>query len=239
MPRSGSSPGSRSARVVLPGPLRSAEQQVVTAGGGHLEGEPGVAHARGRRRGRGPRPGRRPATGARRRSRAAPPAARRGAGHPAAGPRPGPATARRAPPCPAPSRPRRRGRRAAGCRCSRGRGRPCTIGSTPADGAQPAVEGQLAEDDEAVRAARLRHDLARRRPEHRQRDRRGRSGVPRLGSSAGDRAIVTRRVVGHSRWLLTTAVRHRSRASLTDGSGRPTSVVATTPWLTSACTSTT
>ncbi len=62
---------------------------------------------------------------------------------------------------------------------------------------------------------------------------------PRLGRSAGESRIVTRRVVGQSKPLLTIAVRQRSRPSLTEASGRPTTVVETSPWVTSAWTSTT
>jgi hypothetical protein len=60
---------------------------------------------------------------------------------------------------------------------------------------------------------------------------------PRLGRSAGDSRIVTRRVAGHSKPLLVTAARQRSRASLIEASGRPTIAVLTTPWERSTCTS--
>ena len=60
---------------------------------------------------------------------------------------------------------------------------------------------------------------------------------PRLGRSAGESRIVTRRVAGHSNPLLVTAARHRSRASLIEASGRPTIAVLTTPWERSTWTS--
>ena len=61
--------------------------------------------------------------------------------------------------------------------------------------------------------------------------------VPRLARSAGDNRIVIRLLPGHSRPLLTMAIRHRSRASLMATSARPTTVVPTMPLETSACTS--
>ena len=61
--------------------------------------------------------------------------------------------------------------------------------------------------------------------------------VPRLVRSAGESRIVIRRVAGQSRPLLVIAIRQRSRDSLSDTSGRPTSVVPTWPGETSVCTS--
>ena len=61
--------------------------------------------------------------------------------------------------------------------------------------------------------------------------------VPRLGRSAGESRIVMRRVLGQSKPLFMIAIRHRSRASLSAGSGRPTSTVAIWPVETSAWTS--
>ncbi len=61
--------------------------------------------------------------------------------------------------------------------------------------------------------------------------------VPLLVRSAGASRTVTRRVIGHSSPLLIAAIRHRSRASLSETSGRPINVVPTVPGETSACTS--
>ena len=61
--------------------------------------------------------------------------------------------------------------------------------------------------------------------------------VPRLSRSAGESRIVIRLVAGHRRSLLMMAMRQRSRASLSAGSARPTSVVPTAPGETSAWTS--
>ena len=62
--------------------------------------------------------------------------------------------------------------------------------------------------------------------------------LPRFGRSAGLRRMVVRLVVGQAKPELSTAVRHRSRASLMDASGRPTTSVTTWPMDTSTCTST-
>ena len=60
---------------------------------------------------------------------------------------------------------------------------------------------------------------------------------PRFGMSEGDSSTVTRRVAGQVKPAFATAERHRSRPSDTDASGRPTSAVATMPWVTSTWTS--
>lgn len=61
--------------------------------------------------------------------------------------------------------------------------------------------------------------------------------VPRLSRSAGESSTVIRLVAGHRRSLLMIAMRHRSRASWSAGSARPTRVVPTAPGDTSAWTS--
>ena len=224
--RSGSSPGIRSASVVLPAPFGPAEQQVVAAGGGHLDGVPGVGHA-----------GEvgevdlldplvaAPATAAASRT-SAPPAARRGPPRRAAGRPPGasertpitsmPGTIAASPACGSGTKTRRMPRSAAAI----------TIGSTPGTARSPPsrVSSPMKPRRRARAAARRRPRPARRRRWP------GRSAVPRLGRSAGDSRIVTRRVAGQSSPLLTTAARQRSRASLIEASGRPTRAVPTTPW---------
>ena len=60
--------------------------------------------------------------------------------------------------------------------------------------------------------------------------------MPRLGSDAGERLTV-RRAGCHASPQAVTAERTRSRASLTEASGRPTRVKAGSPWLRCASTS--
>ncbi len=236
--RSGSSPGSRAASIVLPAPGRPEQEQVVPAGGGDLEGLAGRRPARRRRRGRaGVRrarglPGR--TRGCRTRLDVAVRRARAGfravarvvarvvVGCPAAA-RPGAAR----------PRPRRRpdgddlgarhepglGRRSpSGRRAGAGRRGPRR--APPAAPPGPAAPGRRARARPGARArprrprrpARSRR-AARRRPP-------GRTPVPAFGSAAGDRFTVIRRG-GSGQPEFAVAARTRSRASVSAVSGQP------------------
>ena len=227
----GQQPGQALREGRLARALGTAQQQVVTAGGGDLQGEAGVASCRGRRRGRG----RRRAPSPRQRSTAPVDTWRHGFG--ASGTwvagehrdhllQRADARSRRSPGTSAASSTWTSG--------TRTRVQPTVTAGQhhrqdPAHRAEAAVEGQLAEHHETGQraacfrvfssaAASIASAIARSKCE------------PRLGRSAGDSS--DRHAPGGrpARPLLTIAVRQRSRASLTDASGRPTSVVAMTPW---------
>ena len=208
----------------LAGPGRAGEQQVVPAGGGHLDRAPAhrlpdhVAQVR-------PRP-LRPRPDRRQRDRPAPPSPRRNASR----------SARSA--APRTSRP---GTSAASARFSAGtttrrspvRAAAITAGQHAAGRPQPAVEPQLAEQHHLAEVVG-RHRAGRRQHADRQRDV---EHGPRFGSVAGSSASVIRRV-GQVSPELTIAARIRSRDSCSAASGRPIIVTPGRPSARSAWIST-
>jgi hypothetical protein len=107
-------------------------------------------------------------------------------------------------------------------------------GQDPRHRAHPPVEPQLTEQH-AVQQ-RVGRQAARRR-QHGRGEGQIEAAAP-LGHRRGDRARVIRRC-GHGWPLLTTAARTRSRASASAASGRPMTVRPGRPWARSASTSTT
>ena len=199
--------------------LGPRQQQVVAAGGGDLDGVAGVLHA-----GQvgevdvveavGAAPGQQPACRTSRR-----PAAPRGPARRAARPRPGPASAARAP--------RRPGTIAASARLRLGHDAP---GGSRA-GPRPEHHRQDAGHRAQAAGQRQLADRTAVPVEERRAPRRWRRARPRRWPGrSGCRAWAGRRATAGSScagWrasrgrLLTTAMRHRSRASLRDGVGAP------------------